>query len=82
MTNYNPEEINLELTEITPFARLGKHGIILSWSSDIGFGEYTLYQTDKEYKWYGESECMDWGENKQLLRALLQKLADMVEVVE
>jgi hypothetical protein len=53
----------------------GKYkGIRISWSANIGWGEYTFYVEDG--KWYADSECMgeDFG------RMLLEKFMDQVIV--
>ena len=53
--------------------------MILSWSGNIGFGEYTLY-TDREGKWHGDSETMDRGEDKEFIRLLLDKFVEGLEI--
>lgn len=66
------EKWDVDVTEI----ETGKDYIIISWSGNIGFGEYTLYKVKD--KWFGDSECMDQGEDKDFLRYLLSKVADQI----
>ena len=59
---------------------------------NLGFGQYTLYFDHKDLtvedgledcvltKVTADSECMDKGEDKEFLKALMEKLIDMVEV--
>ena len=57
-------------------------GFTIFWSSDIGFGEYDIYQeTGKEEKICGYSECMDCHEDKEFITALLQELVKKIEIV-
>ena len=62
------------------------------WGCNLGFGQYTLYFNHKDVtvedgledyvliKVTADSECMDKGEDKEFLKALMEKLIDMVEV--
>lgn len=56
-------------------------GIIINWSGDPGFGQYTLLLKE-DGTFHGESECMDRGEDKEFIRALFAKIADKMTVVE
>ena len=58
----------------------GKCRIVFSWSANIGFGEYSLYYDAKAKKWEGDSECIDRDDDKEFLKALLEKFAEKVEV--
>ena len=53
--------------------------IILVWSGNIGFGEYSLYK-EKDGQWRGDSECMDRGEDKEFIRLLLDKFVEGLEI--
>lgn len=72
-------KIDLKVDEVRAFKNKSNQGIIISWSSTIGFGEYTLV-FNPEGKITGDSERMDDGENKDFLRKLLSLLADQTTV--
>lgn len=66
--------------------------LVFEWGCNLGFGQYTLYFDHKDLtvedgledcvltKVTADSESMDMGNNKEFLKALLEKLIDMVEV--
>ena len=66
--------------------------LVFEWGCNLGFGQYTLYFDHKDLtvedgledcvltKVTADSECMDKGEDKEFLKALMEKLIDMVEV--
>lgn len=66
--------------------------LVFEWGCNLGFGQYTLYFNHKDVtvedgledyvltKVTADSECMDKGEDKEFLKALMEKLIDMVEV--
>ena len=66
--------------------------LVFEWGCNLGFGQYTLYFNHKDVtvedgledyvltKVTADSECMDMGNNKEFLKALLEKMIDMVEV--
>ena len=60
----------------------GTQVIVIDWSSNIGWGQYTLYKNQDEQVWKGESETMDSNEKKEFLQLLLNKFIESVEVVE
>ena len=60
----------------------GTQVIVIDWSSNIGWGQYTLYKNQDEQVWKGESETMDSNEKKEFLQILLNKFIESVEVVE
>ena len=70
---------NVSIDNIIPFKSKKRVGVIIEWSGNIGFGEYTIYK--KNDKWYGESECMDRGEDKAFLKYLLNRFAENVEII-
>ena len=84
----NGREVEIDEVEVEVFQN--KAGIdydkdydervmILSWSGNIGFGEYTLY-TDGKGNWHGDSECMDRGEDKEFIRLLLDKFVERLVI--
>ena len=68
--------------------------LVFEWSCNLGCGQYTLYFDHKDLtvedgledcvltKVTADSECMDKGEDKEFLKALMEKWIDMVEVEE
>lgn len=81
MKKYNINEINLEIEEIIPFCNTEASGVSFSWSSDIGFGEYVVYREHGSDKWVAKSEYMDFNDDKDFLKKLLEKFVEMIEVV-
>ena len=67
------KEINLEVTDI----KFNEDAMIISWVSDIGWGEYWIGITE-----YGDleadSECMDRGDDKSFLKELLSLASDNI----
>lgn len=56
------------------------NGVIgIDWSANIGFGQYVLVMGD-DGKLHADSECMDRGENKEFIKALLNKMVDEIIV--
>ena len=70
------DEIHLEVTGFVPFRNGRGAGFVIEWSSDIGFGEYTVYKNHNEDKWYGDSEHMDRDEDKDFIRELMKLFID------
>ena len=72
------EDIDLQIESVEPFVNDNHTGLIISWSSNIGFGEYTFYRDskDKNSEWKIDSETMDCGEDKDFGRALLKLWID------
>ena len=63
MGKYDVNAINLKVYDVTPI----HGGIILRWTSSLGFGEYTIFTSDLkdeegDRKWVAMSEHMDRGE--------------------
>lgn len=66
--------------------------LVFEWGCNLGFGQYTLYFNHKDStiedgfenrvltKVAGDSEYIDTNNNKEFLKALFEKLIDMVEV--
>ncbi len=69
-------KINLQIDDLEFFNK----GFKILWSSDIGFGEYTIIKEDGELSGY--SECMDSQDDKAFIKKLLELLADKLIVKE
>lgn len=61
--------------------QITKDKIFMEWHSpDLGFGEYVLVKDNG--KWYGESETMDYEEDKNFGKKLLELfMEDFVEII-
>ena len=83
MKNYDVNEINLKVCDVIPI----HGGIILRWTSSLGFGEYTTFTSDLkdeegDRKWVAMSECMDRGEDKEFGKKLLDLWMEQIQIVE
>ncbi len=83
MKNIDIDSIDLRVNEVTPCFG----GIIIRWSSKIGFGEYTIYRRPangypETLAWVAESETMDNMEDKSFGEKLLQLWMKQIIVVE
>lgn len=45
--------INLKVENVEPFEHDGEAGLVIEWSSDIGFGEYTFRSLGCRLGMYG-----------------------------
>jgi len=56
--------------------------MVLGWGCNLGFGEYAFYFEDrgKGIEIIADSEHMDKGENKEFLKALMEKFVEKVEI--
>lgn len=81
---YNVTNIHLQIDNIEGFYNDNNTGFIIQWSSDIGFGEYTLYRNikDVDFKLYADSECMDKDDDKEFVSELLKLLVEKIIVCE
>lgn len=74
---FDVNKINLQVNDIGFF----KNGMVILWSSDIGFGEYTIVKEERG-ELIGLSECMDCQEDKAFIRKLLELLAEKLIIRE
>ena len=83
---HDPTQINLKVDDVRWFtSNQGNYVLMdISWSSDIGFGMYTIKRDENGLKGY--SECMDKGEDKAFLAELLLKarkyILEKITIVE
>ena len=54
--------------------------IIIQWSGNIGFGEYTIWKGIPSGKLSADSERMDSSEDKAFLELLLKDIVSQIEV--
>lgn len=55
--------------------------IYIHWSSNIGFGEYTLLYDKEQNAWFADSESMDSNDDKAFLTELMSMFIEKVEVI-
>lgn len=106
MRKKDPKNINLKINRIVPFKRTeiiktdnGTEippyvGFIICWSSDIGFGEYTIKRPALEYdkdfyndcdaeeEWIADSEHTDINEDKEFIKELMRLFIEKLEIKE
>ena len=78
---FDVTKINLDIHEVAPFANDKYNGFVITWSSDIGFGEYTIYKAVGSDEWKAESEHMDTNEDKAFLNELLKLFIEKISIV-
>ncbi len=71
----NIDKINLKLDKIAT----AKGRIMLSWSSDVGFGTYALWRNGDD-NWAGDSECMDDNNDKAFILKLMELFVEKLNV--
>jgi|WetSurMetagenome_2_1015567.scaffolds.fasta_scaffold256485_2 hypothetical protein len=77
MRKIDISKIELQIQNIDIF----KNEIIrINWSSNIGFGQYTIYLKDNRISCY--SEAMDCDKDKDFLKNLLILLVEKAEIKE
>ena len=87
MNKYNVDEIHLKLEKVEPFKHDEIGGMVISWRSDIGFGQYTFVSKPAPWNknirlWWAESETMDKDEDKDFGRKLLELWMNQVIIME
>lgn len=65
-------KINLKIDNFYPFVKEQFMGITIEWSSNIGFGQYTIYKPTDSDKWVADSEYMDDNEDKEFIKSLME----------
>ena len=78
----NVNEINLSIEDVIPFSNERYSGFIIEWSSDIGFGEYTIYNPANSNEWRADSECMDRNEDKDFVKKLMSLFIEKMIIDE
>ena len=72
--DYTPSELSDSDKEIEVLG--------IDWACNLGWGRYELFFKEDGTKIVATSEHMDSNDNKDFLRALLEKICDMAEIVE
>lgn len=76
------DSINLEVYDVNPFVNERGSGVVISWDSDIGFGEYTIYKRADSDQWCGDSEHMDNNEDKDFIKELMKLFIEKLNIVD
>ena len=79
---FSVDSINLEVYDVQPFVNERGSGIIISWDSNIGFGEYTIYKRVGSDEWCADSEHMDNNEDKDFIKELMKLFIEKLNVKE
>lgn len=74
------KDIHLSIDSVDAFAHIRYSGLAISWSADIGFGELMIYKDNCTDKWRADTETMCSAEDKEFLRAALNKWVDEIDV--
>ena len=70
---HDVNEIDLKVTDVW-FS--DSNAALITWESNIGFGEYLIETL--EHGVLGYSECMDSNEDKDFLKLLLKKASEWI----
>lgn len=74
---FKASEINLKIDRVIPCVG----ALLIEWSSDIGFGEYAIYQCkDNPNQWRADSEHMDTNEDKEFIRELMKLFIEQLDI--
>ena len=74
------KDIHLSIDSVDAFASIRYSGLAISWSADIGFGELMIYRAKGDDKWHADTETMCSADDKEFLRAALNKWVDEMDV--
>ena len=75
-------EINLQIVDVEcDKNKLGTQYLIITWSSDIGFGEYGFYKNKDSNQWKIDSECMDANDDKEFGEKLLKLWIEQCTII-
>lgn len=75
MRKHDATQTHLSVDSWQPFVNNEYEGISIQWSSDIGFGKYTIYRSKGSECWFADSECMDSDNDKAFVSELLKLIA-------
>ena len=79
MRKHPINSINLEIVSFETFRVSDDNmGFTIGWCSDIGFGEYIVYKTKDGFA--GDSERMDWDDNKEFITELMRLFIEKLKI--
>ena len=83
MRKHDVKEIGLEIDSFEPFSNDSYEGITISWSSKIGFGQYTIFKdkSENDSKWKADSETMDCNEDKEFVTELMRLFIEQLNIL-
>ena len=68
---------DLEITSV----RMYDCTMIIDWSANIGFGQYTIYRDDNGVL-CAETECLDTNQDRTFSKMLFDKFVESLRIVE
>lgn len=74
-------DINLKITDVVPFIGEETFGFTITWSSDIGWGEYTIFKNRDTNMWVADAECMDSNEDKDFIKELMRLFIEEIQIL-
>ena len=77
---YNPKEIDLKIKGVYPYENKKYTGFTICWTSSIGFGEYDIYRSANDNKWYADSEHMDSNDDKEFITELMRLFIEELHI--
>lgn len=76
MRKHNVDEIHLSVDKV----EIVNDTVIISWSSDIGFGEYEICWSEEVQEWCAYTECMDRDDDKAFGAKLLALWMEQIKI--
>lgn len=77
---FEVDKFNLDPYDIEPFVNEKYKGFVIKWDSDIGFGEYTIYQKIGTDEWHADSEHMDVCTDKAFVKELMKQFIEKLNI--
>lgn len=79
---YNLKEIHLRVDDIKGYNNEVFNGFTIYWSSNIGFGEYTIGKEpkDEDGKLYADSEYTDSNDDKEFISELMRLVIEKIHI--
>ena len=80
MERLNRDKVEVEVDDIKPFINDKYIGFKILWSGTVGFGEYTIYRAVDDDEWQGDSEYMDYSDDKWFLDKLYESFKKKLNI--
>lgn len=81
MRKHDVNEINLKIEDLIPFVNEDFFGFVVEWTSNIGWGEYTIYKNKDSNQWFANSEYMDNNEDKDFIKKLMELFIEKLMMI-
>lgn len=75
------DEIHLKIDDLIPFVTEAAMGFVIQWTSDIGWGEYTVCKRSNSDEWIADSEYMDNNEDKDFIKKLMELFIEKLTMI-